>query len=542
MGMPHVLARPDEYMIVDRTRPIAAGHLDPGWYVYPSFYLYLVTAWIGASLATLRRLSSAFGATCLPSPADYLTTFRRAPELLIVVGRAGHALVGTATVGLAAGLAASLGGPIAAIAAAAILATNLLHVRDSHALKTDVVLAAAALVACAAFGRLACEARRRNAVLAGLAFGLSLGIKQSAALLVLPLVLAAVVGVHRETDTTRPSAWRDTIVLLLVAGLAAGAAFAATSPFMMLHLFGSETRMILTGLVDPAQIRTIGVAAEPLPSLAERYAYHLRVSWLGGCGFAFTFLGAVAIVRALVWREPRRLVLTFFVLTYAAVVTASVHRFSRYVTPVIPALSVLVGDLVASWVERASAGRSGRSRALLAFAAIAAIVAEPLWASIRLDRLAAVPDTRVAARTWLADHTRPGDSVLIAGTRLWGYGAPQLPSGVHGVTAPDGPLSAATLDELEPTFVLTHGHPEVRYSVADAATIDPVRDRVSLVWELDPFVAGEPPGLYEPQDALYMPLRGFAGVRQPGPLIRIYRVKPRPLEPVSGAGSGPGGA
>ena len=40
------------------------------------------------------------------------------------------------------------------------------------------------------------------------------------------------------------------------------------------------------------------------------------------------------------------------------------------------------------------------------------------------------------------------------------------------------------------------------------------------------YCAGASPAVFEPGDAYYIPFHGFAGVRRPGPLIRIYELEP----------------
>ena len=533
MGLPHLLARPDEYTIVDRIRPLFAGHLDPNYYVYPSLYLYLVAAWIRAGIEVLNASILHLGYPPGMSPGGYLTIYWARPDVLILIGRIGHALLGTAIIVLAAWVARGLGGPMAALAAAAIVATNVLLVRDSHALKADIALAAACLVACAAFARLATEPDRRNAALAGLAFALALGAKQTAVLLVFPFLVAVVLAARSAPAGTaaangsRAGAGRRRAALatILVAAAVTVVAVAATNPFLMLNLFGQEMQFIWYGLIDPTRLNLppTPLGEAPVP-LSGRYLYHLQHSLLGGSGVAFTVLAAVALVRAALGRDTTPRILAAFVVSWAAVICASSQRYSRYLTPTIPALAVLIGGLLAEMITSPRLALRSGARRLVMTAAVALVVAEPLFASLELDRLSARPDTRVAARQWLAEHAAPGQVVLAVGTRFWGFGSPQMPTGVRLVTAPEGPLTPETLDESHASFVLTHWHPRLPFSAGTPEMLAPVAGRLTEVFDLDPFVPGVDPGLYEPQDALYMPLRGASGVKQPGPRIRIYRV------------------
>jgi 4-amino-4-deoxy-L-arabinose transferase-like glycosyltransferase len=518
MGLPHLLARPDEYTIVDRIRPLFAGHLDPQYYIYPSLYLYLVAGWIEAGLKALSFSIRHFGWPAGIEPGTYLTTYWTRPDVLILIGRVGHALLGTATIALVAAVALAMSGREAALAAAAIVATNVLHVRDSHALKADVVLATACLIACAAFARFGRAPTRQSALLAGAAFGAALGIKQTAVLLAVPLGVAALMAAPGGLA----SRFRQAFASLVLAGCVALVVFAATSPFMVLNLFGHDMQLIWYGLTDPARVQLFTAFAEPPPPLASRYLYHLERSLLGGCGLAFTVLAAAALVRAALRRDVTRVVLASFIVTWAAVICASSQRYSRYLTPIVLPLAILIGDLLAATLSSATLGIPSRRRGAVLALAMVLIVAEPLVASLALDRLSARKDTRVAAQEWLAAHARPGDVVLGVGTRMWGFGTPQMPPGVRLVMAPEGPLTPESLHGSNARFVVTHFHPRLPFSAAGPGTLDLVSGELVPLADFDPFVPGTDPGLYEPQDALYMPLRGTRGVKQPGPLIRIY--------------------
>jgi hypothetical protein len=48
--------------------------------------------------------------------------------------------------------------------------------------------------------------------------------------------------------------------------------------------------------------------------------------------------------------------------------------------------------------------------------------------------------------------------------------------------------------------------------------------RVALT--IDPFSDGAAP-VYDPHDAFFVPVAGFAGVSQPGPKLTIYELAPR---------------
>src|SRR5262249_27739842 len=70
--------------------------------------------------------------------------------------------------------------------AAALLAGNFLHVRDSHALKPDVLLGMCMLVTLWLLSRWTEEPDRRRTIVAGLGVGLTMGIKYNGIFLLIP--------------------------------------------------------------------------------------------------------------------------------------------------------------------------------------------------------------------------------------------------------------------------------------------------------------------------------------------------------------------
>jgi hypothetical protein len=53
--------------------------------------------------------------------------------------------------------------------------------------------------------------------------------------------------------------------------------------------------------------------------------------------------------------------------------------------------------------------------------------------------------------------------------------------------------------------------------------LGPLRPQLRQVAELSPYAA-EPAGVFEAEDAFFIPFHDFAGVVRPGPLVRIYAV------------------
>lgn len=500
-GLPHPLARPDEQEILSPGYHFARGDPNPHYHVYPGLYLYLVWLWGEAALA-LRRL-------LVPTPpyaAVLLRDLQGLPGgsdgLVILAGRLLSALAGIATVPVVYAVARPRLGRAAALAAAALLAALYLHVRDSHACKPDVLLALATVLALAACAALAERPSVRRGVLAGAAIGVATGMKQPGILLLAPLYLS---GVLASTAT----GWRRLVPSrpVVTGGAVAVAVFLVTSPFLILD----------AGFVWRQMAPATHAVFAPTETHQDRaWTYHILVSLRYGTGVPFALLVLPAIVLGLRDRDPLLRLGATFAIVWGLVIGVSPVHHVRYLTPALPVLTILVAALLA----RAGARLVPRRAAITLAVVTAAVLAQPLAASVAHDRILARTDTRLLATRWLAAHARPGERVAVLGTNIWPYGVPIMPPGVGAVR-----LDPAERNLDGARWVLTHDHP-LEFSHVDPAQLVALLPRLRLEAEFSPFAGAAPAGWFEKADAYYAPFHDFAGVVRPGPLIRIYSVAP----------------
>jgi hypothetical protein len=266
------------------------------------------------------------------------------------------------------------------------------------------------------------------------AAGLAMSFKYPGIFLLVPLVVAG---------------WRQWRRLAI--GLAASAvAFCATSPYFVVHLSSA-----------------VGDALR-----VQRLA---RQGWLGfehdhGAPIAFLdrlwdglgpalLVCALGLVLALVQRRKTDLILASFVLVYFLDLCTLGAHFDRYVLPLVPALGAL----------------AGRMRALAPVTLLLLVV--PLTWTIRDDARLTRTDTRVVARTWVADHVK-GYARLAVDPSL-----PPFPN-AYRIVKLDLPLP--TEDHPDPDRDLHRLRLEdVRYVIVTGA----VADRVLAAREDYPFEA-----------------------------------------------------
>ena len=146
-GLPDVY-NPDEVAIMARALAFAKGSLNPHNFLYPTFYFYVLFAWVGAWLAVL--LATGRVASMAALQKLYFTD----PTTIYTAGRALGVATGTASVAAIYRLGLRLAGSRAGMAAALFLAVSPLPVRDSHYVKHDVPATLAVVLAYLAMSRI----------------------------------------------------------------------------------------------------------------------------------------------------------------------------------------------------------------------------------------------------------------------------------------------------------------------------------------------------------------------------------------------------
>ncbi len=331
-GLPLPVLNPDEASIVPRAWRMGHGHLDPGWYDYPSLLMGLVAP-----------VQSFFG-----SPS--IGAARGVAVLLGLCGVAATWWLGRRAYGTGA-----------AIVGAAAVAVATTHVAYSRVAVTDVLLTLAVTCVLA----LAIEGRIEWA---GLAVGLAASAKYPGAIAAVPVLVA---GWGR---------WRA----LGRAGALALAAFALTSPFVLIHAGAALDD--ITRVQRLARAGWLGFENDPIAPLA--YADRLWEA-VG----PLLVLAAIGVAAALVRRKRADLVLLSFVGAYWLTLMPQAAHFDRYVLPLVPALAVLAGSM----------------RVVVPIALVALVI--PLAWSIGDARELTSTDTRLRASAWVAANVPTSDVI-----------------------------------------------------------------------------------------------------------------------------------
>lgn len=502
------------------------GDLNPRFFNWPSLYMYVMAGVYGI----------VFGA----SSEGVAGAFARNPAAFYLVGRLLTVVLGTATLAVVYLTGRMTYGRAVGLIASAFLAVDLVHVRDSHWVTTDVPLTF--LVACATLYALRywTSGRRQDAGAAGLLAGLATSMKYPGGLAFLGLVAAHALRRPGSVGWRRLVS-RETSV---AAGLATLGFFLGT-PFALL----TPVAFVRGVLDELREVHTVQFGNE---ADAPGLLFHLAYSLPEAMGWPVYLLALAGLAWALAVRGPREVILLAFAAPYLLVIVTWSSRFERYVIPLLPCFALLAAAALtrgAAWL-----GRLGRlvgpwSGVSLA-AATALLLAPALARVVTYHQLLARPDTRDLGAGWIERQVPPGTrialepySVSLPVARQQLREAPGTLAGLQQPLPPTAPAEGAARDP---------GYWLVRLDTYDLDRL--VRERVEYV-VLSGFVYQRhrqacdrhpaPCRFYEQLEAqsqlvfdaspgvedaalrvgdIYSPLTRLRERRHPGPPIRIYRL------------------
>jgi 4-amino-4-deoxy-L-arabinose transferase-like glycosyltransferase len=397
-GLP-LLVNSDEMPIASHAVGIlATGDPNPGFFHYPSLYIYM-QAGLDAAL---------YGAGRATGKYTVLTDLDG--RLMIRAGRIMTAVLGALTVLAAYLVGRALWGRPEGLAAAALLAVSPLHVAHSFHLAVDVPTGLfAALALWPAARRLSAVPRWGDYLGAAACAGLAAGTKYTAAFAILPLIVAHFLGPWPG----RPGRMRRAAdPRLLAAVVLVPVVFLATTPYAVL-----DREAFARDVAWEGHHYAKGHAGAEAGGAWSLGAYlRLLEDDLGPEGLVLVALGAALLL----WRDPRALAV---VLAFPAFYLLFIGRFPVYfprnLAPVVPALALVAGaGLVGPIRAAAAAPRGERRRAILVAVAVAvgalgaAGFARHTAQSVAYVRTVTLPDTRWAALRWVSLHVPAGSRVV----------------------------------------------------------------------------------------------------------------------------------
>lgn len=417
-GLPAVY-NPDEVAIMARALSFAKGTLNPHNFLYPTFYFYVLFAWVATYLGWIWLTGGVDSVTELQQL--YFTD----PTGIYAAGRALGAVCGTLGVVALFRLAQHLFDGRVALAAAVFLAVAPLAVRDSHYVKHDVPATLAIIAAYVFIVRIWPRTpppgdQRRSVVLAAVACGVAFSTHYYCVFLALPLAWAVI-------QRFRPDGWSAIAGRLLIAGGVSAVAFFALSPFLLV-----EPLVAWRDVTANRQIVIDRAVSAGAFAPAQRY---LEILWTDSLGRGVVAAGLVGALWMLRSDPSRATLLLLFPVPFFVFITNTIPA-SRYLNPILPFIA-----LFAAWALSRLADRFRPRRAAF-WVAVGVLAVGPFAASIRSDLFFRRADTRTLAAEFIARTIPSGATILIQPYSV--VLTPSRESLIEALTANLGSVEAAS--------------------------------------------------------------------------------------------------
>jgi hypothetical protein len=507
--LPSHYCRPDEEAVGSVVMRVLARDLNPHWFDWPSLFMYLTAL----SLVLIFKIGNVLG--WYRGEYHFLQLLTADPAPVYLAARLLSAAAGVLTVWLLYRTARRWFGHLEALVAAAFLALAFLHVRDSHFGVTDVTATCLGMASFACTVRFHAHPGTREALPAALLGGLAASTKYNAALLLVPAFVSQVLEVVDARREGRPPL-ADLRSCRFLGAFAL--AFALGTPYALLDPAGFGG-----GLARVAAHLRSGHGVD----LGAGWLYHLAVSLRYAVGWPVLLAGLIGMAW-LAWRRPREALLLFaFPLALYAAAGSGRTVFVRYIIPVIPFVCISAAVAVDAAVRRVAevAGLSARAAGATT-AAVAALAVIPSAANLAwFDAVVGRLDNRVIAARWLDQHVPRGASLHQTGDF---YASVDLDRTAYDVWDFDEERGLFTgsgqVRSAGPDWILVQRSPLTFYSSVPAALERLIAsDGYALVRSFQAIDLTAPGNVFDQQDAFFLPLAGFNGIRRPGPNFEVYR-------------------
>ena len=300
-------------------------------------------------------------------------------------------------------LARRLVGPGAALLAAFLVATSLLHLLFSQQARPHGPHATLALAAVLAAMRLRVRPTWGSYALAGIAAAAAFACLQSGIAVLVPLVLAHLLREKGE-DPRRPRGW--VIAPLLGAILLAGRAFYPASSGVAVDeaLSAGKSTWLRMG------IHKINLAHFDGHGFVQMHGYLVDHEPML---YALALAGLALAIHAAVRRGWSRdaLVPAAYAVAYTVVIGIYGNSYERFLLPLIPFLAVLAAYAVA----RAASAVPGRTAAAFVAAPVVLIAG---WIAGRYVAVRDAPDAIEQASAWILGNVDPKEGPILVSSDL----------------------------------------------------------------------------------------------------------------------------
>jgi len=408
---------PDEGRIVNHALAFGMGDLNPHYFNYPAFSMYLLFIFYGIYFFS----GYIFG--LFQSATDFQLLFFSDPASFYLIGRILNAVVGVAVVALVYKLGKeTFRNRKIGLLAGALIAPLPYFVFYSHFIVTDILQLLFILAAYIFIIRILRTGELKNYFLAGALAGLGIATMYSPVSLIVPISLAHFFFL---TGNQEKFTFSRLVFPLVLAGLCMVIFFFIGSPFNFLDYKSFYESLQLRALLG--EVHTYGTMSGSAWLIYPRLLFFHGVSLLNRLDvMGFIFLGGV------IWAACKREKEDYLLLTFPLLLYLTMGSWSfgscRYALPLIiflviwGARAIVATQSLAKKKIGGKLWRRGIISSLNGFVclAIALSLLNSIFMNFRLTR----QDTRTQAKEWVEARIPPGTAIAVewdteATSQIW---------------------------------------------------------------------------------------------------------------------------
>jgi 4-amino-4-deoxy-L-arabinose transferase-like glycosyltransferase len=376
--------------------------LNPHFFNYPSLFLYI--QFVGQGILYLGM--KVFDA--VDSTMDFRVLYVLHKTPFFLMGRTITVLFSISTVWVIYSIGRDVMGRTMALAASFLLAINTVHIAKSQAIGVDVPMTFFVILALCFAVRLLTAPILRNYLLAGLAIGLATSTKYTAALLLLPLLAAHLLGTKKIPHSRSSIVGGKLNGSWIYFGFAVALAvlvFFITSPYVIL-----DSSTFLQHLSLEREHMSLGHFGQ---DTSPTWLFYMQSFSSRIFGWPLTILALFGLVYfGAIRKRSWAIVLAAFFLPYMIAVVSWAMKADRYLMPVLPIILLFAGGMFAEGIRSAWLTRVGPGRRFGIIALAILLFAIPVLAKFPEHMKRLKPDTRTEAKKWIEANIPAGSYIL----------------------------------------------------------------------------------------------------------------------------------
>jgi 4-amino-4-deoxy-L-arabinose transferase-like glycosyltransferase len=392
-GAPYFHFHIDEHFVfvgADRLRvSMEAAARSAKFFMYGPLPMHMLNAVVWVH----ERLSGPLALTVFQDQITYM-----------VMGRAISAAMGTATVLVIYFIGKRISTPTGGLLAAALLATTVVHIAESHSFRVDLTMLFFVSLTWLFALRIAEDGRWRDYLSPERSQGRAIGSKYSAAFILGVVGVAHLVTPRRPATATDVRGWLAWTARGLSPLVVCALAFAIINPMAFLY-YPKFRQDVVEQIVSPLTGASKPIWAAQFSDVQPQ-AYWFTTNLWWGLGPALEVWGLLGIAW-LLWRPTRTaIVAAAFPIIYFLTAGGTTAPMARYALPLAPAFAVAAGAFSASLLGR----RRWRTLAVAATSVVVGTTALYAFAYMNIYRS---PDARLAASVFLTSTVPAGSRILV---------------------------------------------------------------------------------------------------------------------------------